>query len=99
MTGFPCSRARTTSRQIVAEACRLCLAGEERAAVDQAGDLRLGQLAGTSDAANDLCGCCAQQVFDLLALRRRHRGFGEAVHRALVFLAMAEAGDNAEPIE
>ncbi len=83
----------------VDEPRRLCLAGDEGSTVDQRGDLRLRQLAGAGDPANDLPGGRAQQILDLLALWCGHRGFGEGVHRGLVFLAMGEAGDDAESVE
>ncbi len=85
--------------EAIDEVRRQRLVGEKRSAVDQLGNLRLRQLAGGGDAAHDLSGGRAQQILNFLALRRGHRGLGEAVHRSLVFLAMSKAGEDAEAVE
>src|SRR5580700_960996 len=78
---------------------RLSLLGGKRAAIDQRGDLVLREIPGVGDAANDLPGYRTEQVFELLALRCRHPGFGEAVCRGLVFFAVLEARQDSELVE
>src|SRR5882724_948513 len=72
---------------------------EERSAVHQSLYLRGRQLPVLGDATNDLSANRSQQRFGLLALRRRHRGFGEAVGGGLVLAAVFDVGGDPEPVE
>src|SRR6516164_10168271 len=88
-----------TITQVIDELRLTRFIGKEGAAVNRVADLGLRQFAALGDPMDDLPADRSEQRVDLLAMRRGHLGFGQAVHRGLEFLAMVEFRDDPKKVE
>src|SRR6516225_12081091 len=88
-----------TITQVIDELRLTRFIGKEGAAVNRVADLGLRQFAALRDPMDDLPSDRSEQRVDLLAMRRRHLGFGQAIHRGLELFAMFEFRGDPEKVE